>query len=598
MLDIAVGTTYSLDFLALMTAPLAFAAFDREMPDGSLASDPVSMLQAVREHAKRITVFTQAGQIAVPPPGQDLLVFLEGSVYPVVPPDAEAIFHPKVWLLRFRDLDTGTVTIRFLCLSRNLTFDRSWDTVLRLDGTPGATVRYPELAGFTEALVTIAEPVHPVPGERARAIRDLGEDFARANWALPEGFDTVRFWPLGHDGHEYHPFEGQIDRLLVVSPFLTSHAVAMLTKKRRGSILLSRPESFDRVGRRAVRHLAECLILSGDVTASPATGEANVATSEAAAVNVVDGLSGLHAKAYVADAGWRGRVWTGSANATDAAFAGNVEFLVELEGKKKHCGVDAAIGDRKDRIGLRNLVEPYQPTQDDDLALTPDEILQRDLDRLRRAIGGMRFVATCRSASGDDWIVVLTGTQTVTRLDPNALAGGAVTIRPITHPRGTDAIPEFKDGLSATFRTLSAHVTPYFAVTIAVGEIAARFVVVAELVGGPEGRAENVLSGILNDKSKLLRFLLLLLGDLDAALEGISGSAASGLGAGVWESGSTSNALLEPLVRAYAREPDRLRDIARVVEDLKRAGHGDVLPDDWNEVWDPIAEALAEGTAR
>ena len=44
----------------------------------------------------------------------------------------------------------------------------------------------------------------------------------------------------------------------------------------------------------------------------------------------------LHAKLYVADDGWNAHLWTGSANATDAAFGENenVEFLVQLTGKK------------------------------------------------------------------------------------------------------------------------------------------------------------------------------------------------------------------------------------------------------------------------
>ena len=76
-------------------------------------------------------------------------------------------------------------------------------------------------------------------------------------------------------------------------------------------------------------------------------------------------LRGLHAKLFVVDQGGRARVWTGSANATHGAFEGNVEFLVELEGRKKHCGIDAVIGDRDDGLTLRSLLEPYRPVADD-----------------------------------------------------------------------------------------------------------------------------------------------------------------------------------------------------------------------------------------
>ena len=38
-----------------------------------------------------------------------------------------------------------------------------------------------------------------------------------------------------------------------------------------------------------------------------------------------DELAGLHAKLFVMDDGWHARIWTGSANATEAAFQRNVE---------------------------------------------------------------------------------------------------------------------------------------------------------------------------------------------------------------------------------------------------------------------------------
>jgi len=54
-------------------------------------------------------------------------------IYDVQAPDADGVFHPKVWALRFIAGD-GAIGYRVLCLSRNLTFDRCWDTVVTLDG--------------------------------------------------------------------------------------------------------------------------------------------------------------------------------------------------------------------------------------------------------------------------------------------------------------------------------------------------------------------------------------------------------------------------------------------------------------------------------
>ena len=66
-LDFAVGTTYSLDLLALLTAPLAFTLFDWQDAEGRPAADPLATLEAASSrYADRMAVFCQAGQALVP----------------------------------------------------------------------------------------------------------------------------------------------------------------------------------------------------------------------------------------------------------------------------------------------------------------------------------------------------------------------------------------------------------------------------------------------------------------------------------------------------------------------------------------------------
>lgn len=65
-LSCAVATTFSLDLLALITAPLAFALYDQEDGDGRPVLDPLRLLDSLREYADRIAIFCQAGQTSVP----------------------------------------------------------------------------------------------------------------------------------------------------------------------------------------------------------------------------------------------------------------------------------------------------------------------------------------------------------------------------------------------------------------------------------------------------------------------------------------------------------------------------------------------------
>ena len=93
--------------------------------------------------------------------------------------------------------------------------------MLRLDGTPGPTKSYPELADFAQALVDLAAPNRQFPEKRRTEIQSLGEDFAHANWELPPGFESIRFHPLGHDGLIRWPFPKATNRVLVI-PFATA----------------------------------------------------------------------------------------------------------------------------------------------------------------------------------------------------------------------------------------------------------------------------------------------------------------------------------------------------------------------------------------
>jgi hypothetical protein len=531
----AVGTTYSLDLLALMTAPVAFALFDRQRGDGSPIDDPIATLQALREYASRITLFCQAGQIAVPPDFRNLLVYLEDCVHPVVPPDSQAIFHPKVWFIRFRSQIDDAASYRLLCLSRNLTFDRSWDTVLRLEGEAGDAPSSPELARFAESLVTMAERTRAISPDRVEAIIELGHRFSRVNWTLPDGFDAIRFWPLGDDGVNRWPFEGRRDRMLVVSPFVTQGTLGRLTKGHRGSILVSRPETLDTLGKTATKHLSERLVLSPEAS-NPAHDEVGTDRTDSIAESAGHRLEGLHAKTYVADAGWRARVWTGSANATDAAFHGNVEFLVELGGKN---------------------------------------------------IGSER------------WRLTLAGVPTVASVEPATLEGISATVRPVTLGRGLATTLDLDAAsLEAVFDVSEPAITPYFAVTLAINELEVAFLVVAELIDPPADRADRVLSSLLTNRADLLRFLLLLLGNIEDALAGFISGEDDGPPNGGWLPGLESEALLEPLVRAYSRDPHRIREIERVMIALShRLDAESLLPERWDEIWRPIAAALEQDSA-
>src|SRR5215218_3503378 len=85
-LESAAGVTFTLDLRALLAAPAAFALTGADdVDDGGDHQEPIELLHAVRAHAGKLTIFSQVGQIALPP-SRRVFAFLERSVIPVDAP--------------------------------------------------------------------------------------------------------------------------------------------------------------------------------------------------------------------------------------------------------------------------------------------------------------------------------------------------------------------------------------------------------------------------------------------------------------------------------------------------------------------------------
>jgi hypothetical protein len=125
---------------------------------------------------------------------------------------------------------------------------------------------------------------------------------------------------------------------------------------------------------------------------------------------------------------------------------------------------------------------------------------------------------------------------------------------------------------SVTFENVSLEGLTSFLVMEVHGKAGSRtlstsFIVNARLIGEPPNRRERLLQSMLKNKRDVVRYLLLLLADLgDESAFGTMtiGAAATSNGAADFD----SEALLEPLLRTFARAPDRLPAVAQLIHDL------------------------------
>jgi len=588
-LDRAIGATFSLDLQALLTVPLAFAMFDASTDDAT--ADIIALLEATRRHAGRMSIFCQAGRISLPKSYSKILTNVERSIHEVSAPLAGGVFHPKVWAIRFTT-DDGPTQYRLLVLSRNLTFDRSWDIVVRLDGerapvgerSEASTVNRP-LTEFLQRLPDLT--VHPVPAKEMAEITKFIRDLRHVKFAPPNEFSAVSFWTSGLSRPTRSPFDGGPSRTLVISPFLTAGLLNTVTAAGSHHVLISRKEALDSLAADTLTGFEHVYVLD----AAMETPE-DVSGTE---------LTGLHAKVFVVEHHGRVSVYAGSANATDAGFGRNVEFLTRLHGHRHRIGVDTVLRPSDDgELGLIDLLVPYVRPDTAPIEESAADQLQHDVDQLRHTVAAVPVTATVTPRSDGDFDLALSSPSPLIPSDIDAL----LTCRPLALGSGFAQEIASAAPLDARFDRVSfTALTSFIVFDLTLhrdGQSASiRFVVNAVLEGTPADRHQRILSSLLDDRSKVLRYLLFLLTDPDtsdaATLESLRNAVSASEGDGKH---SSAVPLLEAMLQNLARDPTRLDPVSRLIADLSHTEQGHrLLPDGIDEVWPAIWQARLDASS-
>jgi hypothetical protein len=357
-----------------------------------------------------------------------------------------------------------------------------------------------------------------------------------------------------------------------------------LTEECGENILISRPEELDALARSCFEYFERVYVLS------PAA-DPQEEPDEGALETVPESLSGLHAKLYIADAGWNARIWTGSANATNAAFNGNVEFLIELVGEKNRCGINAFLSQAQGQTSFRDMLQEFTSSeQTPDLALKQLEHLAH---QARRKLATARFVAYISSA--DEGASFQMSLRLQEGCSLSLPSGATARCWPITLHEASGVILAVNSGEVATFGPVSFEaITSFFAFEVLAtdGErqAAARFVLNVSLEGAPSDRQERILRSLLKSKDSVLRFILFLLAEGGADTTAILLATRAQLSGK--ETGGRNDIgfpLFEILVRSLDRDPTKLDQVARLVNDLRKTPEGQLLlPEGFDSVWEPV----------
>lgn len=594
-LESAVATTFTLHLATALVAPLSFASYDLRTHEDSIA-----VLEAVRACADRVDIFCQAGQIAVPQHASDLMAFLEPMLHPLRRPRPGRLFHPKTWVLRYTAANAPDA-YRLICSTRNLVDSRAWDAAVILDGSQMKRCLDGNrpLARFLRQLPKWA--VTDLAPERLERVNDLADRVERVEWSLPELVSSAHFHAMGVP--RLLPdmdFSGY--RHLVVSPFLNREGVRHVSGNNAQDVaLVSRPEAIDALGPEFLTGLRRpnddaVFVLdplanldTGSVEAeTPATGGDGGGTHRHDQPANGDELVGLHAKITIAERN-RGEthVFVGSANATDAAYGGNVEFVVELVGRAKDLGVKTMMAIQEDptTANFRSLLQAYTPEPDRAMPELDEEL--HALENLLRSLAAVPFRMEVQPVERD-YRLHLTSEAELDFPEGHVVQLALLTERGMSH---TQTEPGRCD---ASFVTVLADITPFVVMRVTnTTNLVLSTVVHAPLQNDPPNRLDEVLARQVDTPEKFLRFLSLLLGLTDPSAIRADETNIGGAGApwGMPAGGRTG--LFELVVRALADRPDVLRDLDRLVIRLRETDRGrEVLPDGFDALWDTVTEAL------
>jgi hypothetical protein len=268
----------------------------------------------------------------------------------------------------------------------------------------------------------------------------------------------------------------------------------------------------------------------------------------------------------------------------------NIEVLAQLRGPTKRVGgIDAVLGSEGlGEVLCDALLSDEVEEQEDDEA-----VAEQRLEDARKALMQAELHLDCLSGEEGAWSLRLRGAGT----RPHEVS--SARFWPITVPsdHAVAVWPDDSSGDSSIAGLSPASLTGLVAFELVslYGESKEkhlRFVLNVPVEGLPESRDAAILQTVVRNRDGFLRYLLLLLGgeDESGSDEGGAGSGSSGF----WASGGVGGMpLLEELVRAYCRTPERLGEVDAVIKRLTEgAEEQDIVPEEFLEIWSVFQTAM------
>ena len=584
-LDFAVGTTYSLNLDALVGASLALGLSVET--DSLLMNNPVCLLEALRSTGDKVALFCEGGQIHLPNRVTSLYILLEKMVFSVMTSKKRGIsgypsFHPKFWLIRYKN-NNDSLRYRVIVLSRNLTFDRSWDIAYYMDGyvTEDVTDKNEPICDFLRYLIAQV-PDTDNGKNKVRKIRAMIRELSNVIFEPAEkAFYDYEFIPNGvrrGSGGVYRfdktdLFQDAFHEIMIISPFLSGDILRNFNDRNTNSriddaryMLITREMSLGRLKSEDVSRFRIYTMRDAVVE-----GESSI-SGDSQDIQKQD----IHAKLYMIRKQSKSDLYLGSLNATHNAVYGNIEFMIRLRSKNLYLNIDnlkkALFGEEKD--GSDN---PFQEVTLQNAIIDEEDEQAKALDIVIKNISRSNPSAIVVREDEDYYSVNV-------HFDDCDTKDYQVSIRPLLSKRAE----ELSNDVLFT-RLAITDLSEFYVIAVSSGEQTVERVLIIPTEGLPDDREKQVISSVISNRDCFYRYIAFLLGD-DSILSILEVNSAER------ETHDTKNrqayhvpALYEKMLQTAAVNPEKFQGIEYLMKTVSDDG---VIPEEFTKLYETFKKVV------
>ena len=367
------------------------------------------LLEALRATGDKIALFCEGGQIHLPNSVTSLYILLEKMVFPVTTASKRGLakypsFHPKFWLIRYVD-EKNNYLYRVVVLSRNLTFDRSWDVSFCVDGkkSTNETDKNNPVSDFISYLIKqLPDTVNA--SEKQKKMRALLRELKHVDFSLDSReFYDFDFIPVGISNKynsEQEPLYSLLDdsfhEVLIMSPFLSKGVIKDFNDRNKyiehsEHVLITRASELGKLKTTDCSNFEIYTMKDAVIDGESLISEENASTQK----------QDIHAKIYMIMKYPNTYLYLGSLNASHNALNGNIEFMIKLHTKNRYLNLSKL----KDSLfGTDESECPFQiVTLSNAQADEADEKIQI-LDSIIKAINRLEASATIKENGEQNYV--------------------------------------------------------------------------------------------------------------------------------------------------------------------------------------------------